>query len=422
MKNYIESSNQNIIRLLDGEQDYFDNFVKKNSIHWFSEDRKNAILNLSKAYVGYIVTPKRKITLHPKYKEINFEHIFRMYLYVYGYKSTDSAAVLDVSKAQDEIDVAKLFFDSLQKDIQLGILQTYQRNSIDSRELQGRINYSKTWMNYLKGKRKFVSTNVSKMSLNNNFNRLIATALKQLMHVKKYSTKASSFFMYFNDVDTNIVNGSDLLESMTFNSNTSRYKKTLIYAAMIIDQLDYDDIGDSIGTESFIINSDKLFEDFVVKILKNVPQEREFITWKSAKKYADILSKGIIQDTKYYLPDILFKYIEEDDNHDFLPSSYAVLDVKNKAYGTFKNADLYQILTYAKLLHSQKALLLYPAFSRKTPESLVLNPEIFNPSLVIGCYINIADSSGDEFLKSINFFVDVVERVLMDIDIKSDSN
>ena len=154
------------------------------------------------------------------------------------------------------------------------------------------------------------------------------------------------FSMYFNEVDANIVNGSDLLETMTFNSNTSRYKKTLIYAAMIIDQLDYDDIGDSIGTESFIINSDKLFEDFVIKILKNVPQKREFLTWRSPKKYAEILSKGIIQDTRDYLPDILFKYIEEDASHDYLPSSYAVLDVKNKAYGAFKNADLYQILTY----------------------------------------------------------------------------
>lgn len=418
MSNYIDGSDQNIINILDGEQDYFDNFVERNVIKWYLEDRRNSILPLSKSYVGYIVTPLRKINLRPKYREVGFEHIFRMYLYVYGYKSTDSATVLDVSEAQDDIDVAKLFFDSLQKNIQLGILQTYRRENRNSYELKGRVNYSKTYMNHLTGKRKYVSTSISKLSLNNKYNRLIATALAKLVHVKKYSSSASSFLMYFNDVNTDIANGSELLESITFNSNTSRYRKTLLYAAMIIDQLDYDDIGNSVGTESFIINFDRLFEDFVVKVLKDVPNDREFITWKSSKKYAEVLRSGIKQDNREYLPDILFKFIAEDESHDYLPSSFAVLDVKNKAYGTFKNADVYQILTYAKLLHSKKALLIYPSFSRKIPDLLTLNPEIFDPSIITGCYINIADPSGAEFLKSINIFVHIVECVLMDIEIK----
>lgn len=419
MKNYIDGYDQNIIKILDGEESYFESLVKKNKISWFSEDRKNGILNLSKAYVGYIVTPRRKINLQPKYKEVNFEHIFRMYLYLHGYKSTDSSAVLDISEAQNEIDVAKLFFDNLQKDIQVGVLQTYRNSLINSKELRGRVNYPKTWMNYLTGKRKFVSTNVSKLTLNNDINQLIATALAKLRHVKQYSTKASSFLMYFESVDTNIVNASKVLESINFNSNTSRYRQTLIYAAMIIDELDYDDIGDSIGTESFLINFDRLFEDFVAKVLISIPKEREFISWKSAKKYAEIFSDGVKQDSREYLPDLLFKYIEEDQNHDYLPSSYAVLDVKNKAYGTFKNADVYQVLTYAKILHSKKVLLLYPSFSRKNPESLVLNPEIFDPAVVYGCYINIADPTGEQFLKSIYFFVDTVERILMDIEINN---
>lgn len=415
MKHYLDGFDQNIIKILDGEEAYFESLVKKNNISWFSEDRKNGILNLSKAYVGYIVTPKRKINLQPKYKEINFEHIFRMYLYVYGYKSTDSSAVLDISKSQNEIDVAKLFLDSLQKDIQLGILQTYQSSSITSKKLKGRINYPKTWMSYVTGRRNFVYSNVSRLTLNNNFNRLIATALLKLRHVKSHSTKASSFLMYFEGVESNIINASKLLESIHFNSNTSRYRQTLIYAAMIIDQLDYDDLGDSIGTESFLINFDRLFEDFVAKVLISVPKEREFITWKSAKKYAEIFSNGIRQDSREYLPDLLFRYIEEDQNQDYLPSSYAVLDVKNKAYGTFKNADVYQVLTYAKILHSKKALLIYPSFSRKNPESLVLNPEIFDPAIITSCYINIADSTGEQFLTAIDFFVDTVERVLMEI-------
>ena len=54
----------------------------------------------------------------------------------------------------------------------------------------------------------------------------------------------------------------------------------------------------------------------------------------------------------------------------------------------------------------------------KLPDELVLNPEIFDPSIISGCYINIADNTGENFIESISFFVDTVERVLSDIEIK----
>ncbi len=417
MKN-ADGSDQNIINIQEGEQEYFRNFVQKNGIKWYTEDRKNNILPLSKSYVGYIVTPVRKIDLLPKYSEIGFEHIFRIYLFVYGYKSSESPSVLDVSETQNDIDVAKLFFDSLTKNIKMGILQTYQKKEIRTKTIRGQVNLVSTYKNHLLVKRKPVDTQVSMLSLNNSYNQLITTALKKLNHVSMYSAQSSQYLLYFKEVNGNVKNGSKMLDEINFNSNTSRYRKTLQYAAMIIDQLDYDDVGNSVGTESFIINFDRLFEDFIAKVLKEIPKKREFITWESSRKFADIISGGLGQESREYLPDILFRYTDEDEEHDYSPSSYAVLDVKNKAYGLFKNADIYQILTYAKLLHSKKAILLYPSFTRKRADSLLLNPELFNPSVITGCFINIADSSGEEFLKSINFFVDNVQRVLLDLEEK----
>lgn len=418
MEEYLGVADQNIISIIDNEEEYFERFVKKHGIVWRTEDKINRILPLSKSYVGYIVTPIRKINLAPKYKEIGFEHIFRMYLYVYGYKSTDSPGVLDVSETQNDIDVAKLFFESLQKNIQTGILQTYQKSSITSKSIRGRVDFVSTYLNQQKGRRNPVKSVVSKLSLDNQYNRLIASALVKLHHVRSYSSIAAKYLMYFEHVDDKVTNGSMLLESINFNSNTSRYRQTLLYAAMIIDELDYDDVGNSVGTESFIINFDRLFEDFVAKILKDIPKEREFITWTDSKKYGDVLSNGTKLDSREYLPDILYRFKVDDEKREYLPSAYAVLDVKNKAYGTFKNADVYQILTYAKLLHSRKALLLYPSFNKKLPDELVLNPEIFDPSIISGCYINIADNTGENFIESISFFVDTVERVLSDIEIK----
>lgn len=417
MYNKIEASGQTIINVLDEEFSYFEQFVHKNNMRWTREEKNNSILTISQSYVGYLVTPVRKINLEPKYSEIGFEHIFRMYLYVYGYKTSDSSSVLDISETQNEVDVAELFLENLQKNIQLGIIQTYQISNEKLRDIKGNVHYPTTYKNYLLNKKRYVETKVSSLSLNNDINRLIATALNKIKNVKKYTSIATKLLMYFENIPSNVKNGSELLKKINFNSNTSRYRNTLIYASMIIDQLDYEDVGNTIGTESFIINFDRLFEDFVIKILKEIPEKREFSTWETSRKFADILKSDNFYESREYQPDIVYRYLEEDESYDYLPSAYGVLDVKNKAYGIFKNSDVYQIVTYAKLLHSKKVILLYPSFLNKRPEMLILNSDIFNPYIITSCFINIADKSGKDFLKSIKLFVDTVEKTLLDIKI-----
>lgn len=417
MFNKIETAGQTIINVLDEEFSYFEQFVHKNNIRWAREEKNNSILTISQSYVGYLVTPVRKINLEPKYNEIGFEHIFRMYLYVYGYRTSDSSSVLDISEAQNEVDVAELFLENLQKNIQLGIIQSYRISNEKLGTIKGNVHYPSTYKNYLLNKKKYVDTKVSRLSLNNDINRLIATALMKLKNVKKYTSTATKLLMYFENVSPNVKNGSELLKNINFNSNTSRYRNTLIYASMIIDQLDYEDVGNTIGTESFIINFDRLFEDFVIKILKETPDKREFFTWENSKKFADILKSDNCYDSREYQPDIVYRFLVEDESYDYLPSAYGVLDVKNKAYNVFNNSDIYQIVTYARLLNSKKVILLYPSFLNKRPETLTLNSDIFNPYVITACFINIADKSGKDFLKSINLFVDTVEKTLLDIKI-----
>lgn len=415
MNEILDIADHHIIKVLDSEEDFFEKFTQRYNIPWKTDDRMNNIFPISKSYVGYIVTPQRKINLLPKYREVKFEHIFRMYLYVYNYKSSDSPNILDVSSTDSEIDVSKLFFDSLQKNIQSGIIQQYLKRSVKARSLSGTVNFTKTYINHLKGKKKPVQSKSSKLTLDNIYNCLIVTALKKLQHVKSYSSLSTSLLMYFEDVEGNIDNGSEAFKSIVFNSNTSRYRQTLMYAAMIIDNLDYDNVGNSVGGESFLVNFDRLFEDFVSKVLKTIPENRDYITWDDSKKYAEIISQGETIDFREYLPDILYKFQAEDEKYDYTASSFAVLDVKNKAYGIFKNADVYQILMYAKLLHSQKALLLYPAFSRRKSEKLLLKNELFDPSEITACFVNIADDTGDNFLESIKIFVATVESILSDV-------
>src|SRR5699024_11718019 len=116
--------------------------------------------------------------------EIGFEHIIRLYLYVYGYRPTDSAAILDVSDSETSEDVANMFIKNLRRNIREGIIRSYKKENILAESIKGRVNYTKTFMNSMFRKRKFVDTRVSSLSLKNDYNNLILTALKKLQHVK----------------------------------------------------------------------------------------------------------------------------------------------------------------------------------------------------------------------------------------------
>lgn len=415
MANMLDVAEQNIIVVQSQEYKFFEQLTQKYGIPWSLEEKKSSLLPLSKAYVGYINTPIRTITLKPKYVEIGFEHIVRMYLYVYGYRPTDSAAILDVSSADTSVDVASMFLSNLKRNIQEGIIRTYKREERKSKAIKGRVDYTQTYKNMLVRKRNPVATTVSTLSVKNDINDLIQTALHKLRHVEQFSSESASLSMYFEGAATNVQHGSDLLSSVHFNSNTLRYRRTLIYAAMIIDQLSYSDTGSTIGTDSFLVNFDRLFEDFVAKVLKEIPEKKEFSTWATKKKFARVVGNFAGDEDREYQPDILFRYTAEDEKYDYMPSAYAVLDVKNKAYGVFKNPDIYQMLTYTKLLHGQKSVLLYPSFHNRRPESLELNQEIFKPATISACFVNIAEETGEAFLRSIRMFADTVLKTILDI-------
>lgn len=406
-----EISNLRIVYVMPEEIEYFSKLSKSYNIKWKPEDRRNGVFPISKSYVGYLITPKRRIDLQPKYTEISMEHIFRMYLYVYGYTTSDNDKILDISVYSGNIDVAELFLQHLEKNIKMGILRTYKKEHIYSKRISGKIDFVSSYTRFMQNKKKFIVSKKSSLTLDNLINNIIVSALDKLIHVKKYASNANIYRSYF-DISGTITNGSEALNNINFNSLNERYRQTLLYASMIIDQLDYDDIGDKLGSESFILNFDRLFEDFVAKILIELPKKRKFIKWDSSVKFADLYRNDACVETREYLPDLIYDYQEEDEKFNFFPSAKGVLDVKNKVYTQFKNYDVYQILTYKKLLNCQKMVLLYPSFGFKKYEVLQLQHDIFEVDQIYACFIDISEDSGDDFLKSIDNFVFNVELVL----------
>src|SRR5699024_9033498 len=124
------------------------------------------------------------------------------------------------------------------------------------------------------------------------------------------------------------------------------------------------------GVESFLLNFDDLFEKFVIKVLFDIESNNLFSTWETKQLLS---SKHNLNNRLFYQPDILFDYNQSNPNKQFKSTAYSVIDVKNKAYGIFKSADIYQVLTYAKALSSEKAILVYPSFYERPNETVTFD-------------------------------------------------
>ena len=52
------------------------------------------------------------------------------------------------------------------------------------------------------------------------------------------------------------------------------------------------------------------------------------------------------------------------------------------------------------------------------PETLILDPLIFQPSTISACFVNIADSNGEAFLESAKWFSEAVIKTILDIHVE----
>ena len=399
-------NNQTIIAIQDNEKDFFDEFTKIRHIKWPKEQRDNNLLILSASMVGYIVTPFRTIKLPIKYPELTFSHVLRMYMYTHTFRKTDSARELDITEKEEDLDIINSFLKSLKMELMNGIIRSYKLYPKMDSKVKGKVNWNKSLIRILKKDINPVVTEQFKLSTDNGINRLIVGALRKISVDFRYKAKVLSLLDIFKDVKKPVErNGASELRKIVFNSNTNRYRKVLNYASLIIDSSDYSDLGNQIGLQSFILNFDALYEEFVIKVLEQESNVEGFTTWGLMHDFS--ISDQI--NTVTYKPDILFRYKKEDPNNE---SAYGILDCKNKAYSIFKNADVYQVLAYARKLCSKKIVLLYPSFNIRKYERLNLDYEIFDPSTIYAIFINIASENGTTFLENLRAFAKEVVDIL----------
>lgn len=412
MLNNPESSFENIILVQKEEVSFFEKFLDSKKIIWNEEQKDNGILVLSKSLVGYISTPLRKINLKPKYREVSLEHVLRLYYFVYGYSSNEDDAMLDMNTSTQFTNLIPKFINLLTDNISIGILQDYNFHYDHLRYIRGNVNYKQTYINSISKKKYPVYTNHSSLSLDNSINKIIVAALRKISEISNFFSISNEILSYFDNISNISTTAQEIFETIEFNSNTKRYEKVTLLGAMIYDNLFFDSSLGHSGGESFIVNYDILFEKFVRKILVTMTKQHDFSVWQAGKIFANIHLDSISYDQRIYQPDILFRFNPSDQKYGYIPTAYGVIDVKNKAYSHFKNADIYQMMTYSSLLCSEKNILIYPSFFRKEPVKLTIDTEELRTPEVVAVFINIIGKSAQSFKKDIDILIRDIYEVL----------
>ncbi|MFS0655473.1 5-methylcytosine restriction system specificity protein McrC [Bacillus sp. 179-C3.3 HS] len=412
MEEIINAEGQNLINVFPDEIEFFTKFLEKKGITWRQEQKEASVIALSKSLTGYIKTPRRIINIEPKYREINIAHILRLYNYVYSYRDVQDDELLDINKSNQSQNIVNSFLKKLQENISIGILQDYFPFEQNTKYLKGNVDYVSTYKNIMKLRRYPVKTEVYTLSPNVDINRLIVGALQIISKSGQNSSEAIELLDYFNNVVPISENASEFLQSIHFNSKNIRYKKVASDAAMIIDSLYYDGVRGNVGGESFLINFDILFEKFVRKILLEETNERNFSVWKEPKLFGKEYLNGLVLSSRFYQPDILYKFNPEDEERDYKPTAEAVLDVKNKANGVFKNADIYQVMLYNQLLYAKKSILIYPSFFYKPSTIFMIENDSLPVPEIHSVFIDIASPDAETFKGSISNLIENIYEIL----------
>lgn len=366
-------------------------------------DFKQNIVVFPQAYVGYLSLPERKIIINSKHNGIAFKHILRIYYFLYSFDSSDLDDPIYDLDSGNSYDIVQSFIRELDKVLKRGLPTEYKVHQDTLQYLRGNINLLGTHINSRLHKKEVFDCEYDELSYNIPINQVIYKALLKINQMGNYDSKTllnKKFFQY-------IENPQYIPKNIQLNTNTKYCKKVLTLAYMILSDLNISDYGSSSYGQNFLINFDKVFEDFVKKILMVYANDYNFTYWDESKNYA-ICRLGRNEFFKSYIPDMLYKY--QDKVYPY--TAYCILDMKNKASAPFSSMDVYQMFFYANQLHSKKAILCYPCGNDISNGVLKFDNEMFLIKKIYATYINISGDTSKEFKNNIYSFIENVENLL----------
>lgn len=365
-------------------------------------DFNQGIVSFPQAYVGYISLPGRKIIIKPKHEGVTFKHILRIYYFLYTSDSSDlDEPIYDVD-AEKSYDIIQNFVHELEIVTKKGLPVEYKNRRYTLQYLRGNINLTNTALNVKLGKKEIFDCEYDELSHDIPINQVLYKALKKAEQMVDLGT-GSLLSKSFHDVSEVF----EVPQNIQLNTNTKYCKKVMTLAYMILNDLSISDYGNSTYGQNLLINFDRVFEEFIKKILTVYSGDYNFTYWDDEKTYA-LCRTHDSEFFKSYIPDMLYGY----QSKSFPNTAYCILDMKNKTSKPFSNADVYQMFFYANQLKSKKVILCYPASKNISNALLSFENEDFSIRKIYAAYINIAGDTSKDFKNNIYSFIENVKNLL----------
>lgn len=390
-----------LLRLYPEELEPIKAILSKKGMSWDCLDSQQLILKFPQQYIGYIGLPGRKIIIKPKHNGITISHILRVYYFLYSAEYTDLDTPMYDVEAGNDVNLVAMYIQELLAVVHRGLPVEYREKTDDLGFVRGNLNVVPTSLNIRCRKRESFNCTFDDLTRDIKLNRLLLAAAKK---IESYTNSSDLAYIVrqFGEVDY-----SKVPETVSFTKNTAYCKKAASLAYMILNDLTLSTDGETSSGESLLINFDKVYEDFIKKILMEYSGVGKFSYWTEEKVYAFCSdSEGYFE--RSYIPDLLYDYNETHGK----PSARAILDMKNKTALPFHNPDVYQMAFYGQMLNCKKIILCYPSNKNARSTALRFNDEKFFLQKVYAAYMNLAGNSAREFKENILSFVYRIECLL----------
>jgi len=315
-------------------------------------DEKEGIFYAPSHLVGQICLGDFTIKINPKHEEMTYSRILSLYNYVYN--SSDIIFDGEISSITS-IDEFKTFLitefqSELNKYSQHGLITDFICTQKNRSSLKGNIDWPKSILNIKSIRDKPIVSNVTSTSVNNDGNKLIKLALDIVSSNLKYKSELSRANVAFKAiVGCNLNYKSIVRKSPKF----LKVKKLLALSEMIVKNFKSGDMNGDLD-EAFLVNYDKLFEDYVAKLLLTYG-DGHFTSYFGKMVFGHVFDEKKKLSDKEYKPDYIYRFDASKQ------ICQAVLDAKNKVK-KYNNSDIYEIMLYASFLDAKAAVFIYPSF------------------------------------------------------------
>lgn len=388
-----------LLSLYPNEIPVIQGILSKKGMSWDCLDTKQGIMKLPQQYIGYIGLPDRKIIIKPKHPGLTISHILRVYFFLYSAQYSDlDTPMYDVETGND-INLIAMFIQEMMSVVHRGLPVEYNEKEEDLGFIKGNLKVVPTSLNIMMQRRDAFRCVYDDLTREIPINQVLLAAAKK---IEAYTQNSDIAYIIrqFGNVDYGSVP-----EDIRFNKNTAYCKKAVSLAYMILHDLTLSTAGESSSGESLLINFDRVFEDFIKKVLMEYSNLGKFTYWAAPRSFG-FFQQGEEHYERSYFPDLLYDYSEKNGRQ----TARAILDMKNKTSLPFHNDDIYQMAFYGQMLSCKKIILCYPTNEEKADMAMRFNDERFYLHKLYASFMNLSGNSAQEFKKNIESFVLKVEK------------